>query len=48
MELNTNFAREMKRLEGSGLKISYIVNQKFQLEPLKVFHSQGQGVSVLN
>ena len=30
----------MKRLEGSGRKISYVVIHKFPLESLKVFHSQ--------
>jgi hypothetical protein len=48
MELKTNFARELKRLEESCRKISYAVIQKFQLEPQKVFHSQGRGVSLLN
>ena len=38
----------MKRLEGSGWKISYVVIHKFQLEILKVFHSQERGVSLLN
>jgi hypothetical protein len=38
----------MKRLEGSGWKISNVIIQKFQLEPLKVFHSQGRGVSLLS
>jgi hypothetical protein len=41
MELKTNLAGEMKRLEGSGRQISHVIIQKFQLEPLKVFHSQG-------
>jgi uncharacterized protein (DUF1919 family) len=48
MELKTNFAREIKRLDGSGWKISYVVIHKFQLEPLKVFHSQELRVSLLN
>jgi len=38
----------MKRLEESGWKISYVVIHKFQLENLKVFHSQERGVSLLN
>jgi len=33
----TNYAREMKRLEGNGWKISYMVTKKFQLQHLKVF-----------
>ena len=36
-----------KRNEKAG-KISYVVIYKFQFEPLKVFHSQEQGVSLLN
>jgi len=38
--IKTSFAREMKRLEGSGLKISYVIIHKFRLEHLKVFHFQ--------
>ena len=38
----------MERLEESGWKISYVVIHKFQLETLKVFHSQERGVSLLN
>jgi len=36
-----------KRNEKAG-KISYVIIHKFQLEPLKVFHSQERGVSLLN
>jgi len=36
-----------KRNEKAG-KISYIIIHKFQLELLKVFHSQERGVSLLN
>ena len=46
-ELKTNFAWEMKTLQGSGWKIAYVVIHKFQLETLKVFHSQERGVSLL-
>ena len=42
-ELKTNFAREMKRLEGSGWKISYKVIKKFQLQPLKIFILKNEG-----
>ena len=34
----------MKRLEGSGWKISFVVIHKFQLKTLKVFHYQERGV----
>ena len=42
-ELETNFAREMKTLEGSGWKILYVIIHEFRLETLKVFHSQERG-----
>jgi hypothetical protein len=35
--IKTIFAREMKRLKGSGWNISYVVIKKFQLQPLRVF-----------
>ena len=44
MELKTNFAQEMKRLEGRGSLISYVVIKKFQLQPLKVFTLKSEGV----
>ena len=33
----------MKRLDGSGWKISYVVIKKFQLQPLKVFTLKSEG-----
>jgi hypothetical protein len=45
--IETNFAKEMKRREGSGWKIFYVGIHKFQLEPLKVFHSQEREVLLL-
>jgi hypothetical protein len=36
-ELKTNFAWEMKRLEGNGWKISYVVIKKYKWQPLKFF-----------
>jgi hypothetical protein len=43
MELKTNFAQEIKLLEGSGWKISYIIIKKYQLQPLKVFILKSEG-----
>ena len=42
-ELKKKFTREMKRLEGSGWKISYVVIKKFQLKRLKVFTLKSEG-----
>ena len=47
-ELKTNFARDMKRLVGRGWNFSHFFIHKFQLELLKVFHSQERDVSLLN
>ena len=41
--IKNQFWREMKRLEGSGWKISYVVIYKFQLERLKVSLSRARG-----
>ena len=41
--IKSNFTRETKRLEGSGWKISYVVIEKFQWQPLKFFTLKGKG-----
>jgi hypothetical protein len=45
--IKNQFCRRNERAE-RWLKISYVVIQKFQLEFLKIFHSQGRWVSLLN
>jgi hypothetical protein len=46
--VKNKFCRRNEKTVRKWLKISYVVIQTFQFEPLKVFHSQGRGVSLLN
>jgi len=46
--INNQFCKKNEKAGRKWLKISYVVIHKFQLEPLKVFHSQERGVSLLN
>jgi hypothetical protein len=41
--IKPKFSREMKRLEGSGWKISNVVIKKFQLQPLKFCTLKSEG-----
>ena len=47
-ELKAYFAKEMKRLDGSGWKMSHVVIKKFQLQPLKMFTLKSEGFHALS
>jgi len=46
--IKNQFCKRSEKAGRNGLKFSYVVIHKFQLEPLKVFHSQERGVSLPN